>query len=168
LNQVNKFLAQYTFEPVTTKEAFDDHSLVVKNDSRLIPLGRFKVRLKNINDQHYYDLTLNQKLTLTTSQNGLALKPRLHGVKIRHAKHPTETAGFKVMTTLKIKHAPADVQAPKQRRSQAAAAVPVTNHQATALPTTVPVYAFKDSKQLAINQTALAKLFLAADLGPAA
>jgi len=168
LNSVTKFLAQYTFEPVTTHEKLATHNLIVKADSRQIPLGHFKLRLKNIDDQHYYDLSLKQKLTNATKSTTQALKPRLHGTQRQHAHQKPTATDLAVLTTLKIKHAPADVPAPKQSRYQMAATVPVMNHQATTMPAAVPVYAFKDSKQLVLNQKALAKLFLAANLGSVA
>ncbi|MFC6180041.1 hypothetical protein [Lactiplantibacillus daowaiensis] len=162
---MNQLLATYTFEPMTTKTTFDEHRLNVQDDDRIIPFGQFKIRLKNINDQHYYELNLKQQLTRITN-HGFQLKDRLHGIKVRHVKQPTNK--LVIATTLKIKQVPASMPAPKQHQLRTTCDVPVMNHQATTLPMQVPVYAFHDNHQIVLNQTALAKLFLTTDLGQTA
>lgn len=150
MDSITKFLQQYTFEPVTTKAKFDQHELIVNHDHREIPLGRFKLRLKNVDNQHDYALTLTQQLQLTTPKSGWHLGQRLRGMHVRHANDITRNQ-LRVIVTLRPKG---------QTKAQATCPVPVIKQHASALPTSLPVYAFEDSNQIAINQTAMARLFL--------
>ncbi|ETY74770.1 hypothetical protein [Lactiplantibacillus fabifermentans] len=155
MDAITKFLQQYTFEPVTTKAKFDQHELTVNHDSREIPLGHFKLRLKNVDNQQDYPLTLTQQLQLTTPKTGLHLAQRLRGMHVHHADDITRNQ-LRVIVTLRPKG---------QSKAQATCPVPVIKQTASALPTSLPVYAFDDSEKIAINQTALARLFLHSPAG---
>ncbi|MDV0430713.1 hypothetical protein RXV91_07505 [Lactiplantibacillus sp. DA1] len=160
MKTATQLLQKYTFEPVKPKLRVEQHSLAVQHQDRAIPFGHFKIRLKNINSQQSYLLELKQALQLTTT-TGLQLRSRLHGVHVQHARHLVP-GGYHVLASLTIKTTPQASHGFAHKKVQATYSVPVTGHYAQSLPTQIPLYAFTDNHQLAINQRALATLFLQA------
>ncbi|BDZ30659.1 hypothetical protein RA086_05765 [Lactiplantibacillus sp. WILCCON 0030] len=161
MDSVTKFLQQYTFEPIKHSPKLDQHELTVEHDHREIPLGKFKIRLKNIDNQHDYPLKLKQQLRLTTKGHGLRLNQRLHGVHVHHASSAKHNGQFQLVASLKVQ----PTTKKQSKTTKAAWAVPVEHRVAESLPIQVPLYVFDDSQQLVINQTALAKLFLNSSVG---
>jgi len=158
LKTATQLLQQYTFEPVTLTTKFEQHALAVQHQDREIPFGHFKIRLKNIDNQQDYDLELKQRLQVTAS-SGFQLRSRLHGVRVHHVAHAPRTS-YQVRATLTIKTAPKMADSVKHDKVTIDCLVPVEHHLAKTLPDQVPLYAFTDNHTLAINQTAMAKLFL--------
>ena len=158
LKTATQLLQQYTFEPVKPKLRVDQHLLTVQHQDRAIPFGHFKIRLKNINNQQSYLLELKQALQLTTT-TGLHLRSRLHGVHVQHARHLVPS-DYHVLASLTIKATPRATRNLAHSRTKVACLIPVTDHHAQDLPTQIPLYAFTDNHQLAINQHAMATLFL--------
>lgn len=158
MKTATQLLQQYTFESVKDKMRVEQHALAVQHQDRAIPFGHFKIRLKNIDNQQTYLLELKQALQLTTT-SGFQLRSRLHGVHVKHAQHMMPT-GYHVLASLTIKAAPRDAHEFVHDKTKIACLIPVGDHAAKKLPAQVPLYAFTDNHQLAINQQAMAQLFL--------
>lgn len=160
MTSVTELLQKYTFEPVTTTTKFDQHTLPVKHQDRVVPFGHFKLRLKNIDNQQNYDLVVRQRLQLT-APSGFQLRSRLHGIHVTHDSQAKQ-ASHQIVTTLKINRTTTEQSALKHDHASQACPIPVTNRVAKNLPDQVPLYAFTDSHQVTINQQAMAQLFLQA------
>lgn len=159
MKTATELLQQFTFEPVTTTTKFEQHALAVQHQDREIPFGHFKIRLKNIDNQQCYDLELKQRLQLNAA-SGLQLRSRLHGIRVQHTAD-ADNQSYQVIAQLVVKAVPKSQAALKHDKAQTACLVPISDGQARSLPDQVPLYAFTDNHQLALNQTALAKLLLA-------
>lgn len=156
MTTAKQLLQQYTFEPVTTSTKFEQRALTIAHQDRAIPFGHFKIRLKNIDNQRTYDLELKQRLQLTA--NGLQLRSRLHGVHVQH-NNGHQVPSYQLLASLIVKDAPKG-STTKHDKTTISCLVPIDHHVAKTLPDQVPVYAFTDNHDIALNQTALAKLFL--------
>ncbi|MFB9768458.1 hypothetical protein [Lactiplantibacillus modestisalitolerans] len=154
MKTVTELLQTYTFEPVTTSLKFDQRLLRVHHQDRAIPFGHFRLRLKNIDNQEAYELELKQQL-VTNPATGGRLRARLQG--IRHQA----TAQHAVVANLTIRRAPKADANVKHDRAKVSCLIPIKKRVAMTLPDQVPLYAFTDNHQLALNQAAMAKLFLA-------